>query len=139
MNARKILKRKKLRRMLMSPKKKSSIKNTSNFKRIKPGKIFAFHFLLAWTENGHLFSYLNSLNFGTGSSLLDISFTTNLNVYIILHLTYLIGIFFVALEVICRMARVPCKNSKKWLSYGDFHANRSNGSFLAFLGPPRPA
>lgn len=94
MNARKILKRKKLRRMLMSPTKKSSINNTSNFKRIKPGKIFAFHFLLAWTENGHLFSYLNSLNFGTGSSLLDISFTTNLNEYIILHLTYLIGIFF---------------------------------------------
>ena len=93
-DARKVIKRRTLKRILMSPEKLPSKKEDSNFKRIKPGKIFAFHFLLAWTENGYLFSYLNSLNFGTGSSILDLSFVSNLNEYIIIHLTYLIGLLF---------------------------------------------
>ncbi|AGY61431.1 Ycf1 protein (plastid) [Lotharella oceanica] len=95
-NARKIIKRKKLKRFLMNPKKLASRnENTdSKLKRIKPGKIFAFHFLLAWTENGYLFSYLNSLNFGTSSSVLNLSFVTNLNEYILVHLSYLVGLLF---------------------------------------------
>nr|YP_009240483.1 Ycf1 protein [Lotharella vacuolata]BAU62617.1 Ycf1 protein [Lotharella vacuolata] len=91
---RRIIKRKKLskipRKLVHAKKLKIDISDRK--KRIKVGKIFALHFLLSWTENGYLFSYLNSINFGTGSNVLDISFVTNLNEYIVIHLSYLIGL-----------------------------------------------
>lgn len=97
---RKYLRRKKSIRMMskslsLISTTEPEIKEFLNLRRrIKPGKIFALHFLLAWTENGYLFSYLNSLNLGTSSTILDLSFVSTLAEYIIIHLSYLIGLLF---------------------------------------------
>ena len=55
-------------------------------------KIIAMHFILSWTEEGQLFSYLSNINMGIEPNVLDISSSNFFSDYLVIHTTYILGI-----------------------------------------------
>lgn len=57
-------------------------------------KIFATHFLLSWTEDIQLFHHITNLTFGSKSNILETFSATSIIHYFVLHMSYIIGLFF---------------------------------------------
>ena len=73
-------------------------KNFYKFHKINKFKnkvinIFTMHFILSWTENGYIFSYLKNINMGVEPNIFDISYVNNFTQYFIIHGYYILGIF----------------------------------------------